>query len=108
VNFGGDAIQDTQVTTAAANASAPLGVGVVINVATRSGTNRFSGAANMVYQAKSWNGNNNEGGTSAVYKVAQPISRSVARFCRTAPGSSRTARTSIRYRRARTATQLSI
>ncbi len=32
VNFGGDAIQDTQVTTGGSDASAPLGVGVVINV----------------------------------------------------------------------------
>ena len=72
VNFGGDAIQDTQVTTGGSDASAPLGVGVVINVATPSGTNRFTGAANMVYQAESWNGNNNPGGTSAVYQLAQP------------------------------------
>jgi hypothetical protein len=72
VNFSEDAIKDTQVKTGGDDASAPLGVGVVINVATQSGTNRFNGAASMVYQARSWNGNNNPGGTSAVYEVEQP------------------------------------
>jgi len=72
VNFGSDAIQDTQVTTGGSDASAPLGVGVVINVVTASGTNRYTGAANLVYQARAWNGNNNPGGTSAVYQLVQP------------------------------------
>ena len=72
VNFSEDAIKDTQVKTGGDDASAPLGVGVVINVATQSGTNRLSGAGSMVYQARSWNGNNNPGGTSAVYTLAQP------------------------------------
>ena len=68
-----DAIDDTQVKTGGVDASAPLGVGVVINVATPSGTNQFKGAASTSYQAKGWSGNNAAaGGRSAYSKIFQP------------------------------------
>ena len=72
VNASTDAIQDTQVKTGGADASQPLGVGVVINLATQSGTNELRGAASTIYQARRWNGNNNPTGTSAVYNIVQP------------------------------------
>jgi hypothetical protein len=68
-----DAIADTQVKTGGVDASAPLGVGVVINIATPSGTNRFKGAASTTYQSKAWNGNNAAAGGQSVYNsVFQP------------------------------------
>ena len=67
-----DAIDDTQVKTGGVDASAPLGVGVVINVATPSGTNQLKGAVSSNYQGEGWNGNNaDEGGRSSFVKVFQ-------------------------------------
>ena len=42
-----DAVADSQVKTGGADASAPAGLGVVFNVTTRVGTNRFSGTAGV-------------------------------------------------------------
>jgi hypothetical protein len=73
VGLSTDAIEDTQVKTGGVDASAPLGVGVVINIATPSGTNQFKGAASTVYQSKSWNDNNAAAGGQSVYnRVFQP------------------------------------
>jgi len=72
VNFNTDAIEDTQVKTGGGDASQPLGVGLVINVATQSGTNTIRGSAGAIYQARSWNGNNNPSGTSGVFDIVQP------------------------------------
>jgi hypothetical protein len=44
MQLSAEAFQDVQVKAAGMNASSPLGLGAVINVATRSGTNRLSGA----------------------------------------------------------------
>jgi hypothetical protein len=73
VGLSTDAIEDTQVKTGGVDASAPLGVGVVINIATPSGTNQLKGSASTLYQAKSWNGNNAAPKGQSVYtKVFQP------------------------------------
>lgn len=53
-----DIIQDVQVKTGGVDASAPMGVGMVMNVMTKSGGNRFSGSAGMAYQPFEWNDNN--------------------------------------------------
>lgn len=65
-------IQDVQIKTAGAEASAPLGQGAVINMVTRSGTNRLSGAAALRGQSRRWASNNNPGGTAATYDTMQP------------------------------------
>jgi hypothetical protein len=73
VGLSSESIDDTQIKTGGVDASAPLGVGVVINIATPSGTNQIKGSASMSYQAKGWNGNNAAaGGKSAYSKVVQP------------------------------------
>ena len=73
VGLSTDSIEDTQVKTGGVDASAPLGVGVIINIATPSGTNTFKGAASTIYQAKAWNGNNAaQGGQSVYNRVFQP------------------------------------
>jgi outer membrane receptor protein involved in Fe transport len=66
-----ETMEDVQVTTAASDASTPLGVGVVINMATQSGTDALKGSAGMIFTPKSWNGNNNPGGTTATRSIFQ-------------------------------------
>jgi hypothetical protein len=72
VGANSDMIEDTQVKTGGVDASQPLGIGLIINLATQSGTNRLKGSAATIYQARSWNGDNNPRGTSAVYDIVQP------------------------------------
>ncbi|MCA1586945.1 MAG: hypothetical protein LC791_19965 [Acidobacteria bacterium] len=58
VAMGNDVISDVQVKTGGVDASSPMGVGMVMNVLTKSGGNRFSGSATYAYQPYDWNGNN--------------------------------------------------
>ncbi len=58
VAMGTDIISDVQVKTGGVDASSPMGVGMVMNVLTKSGGNRFSGSAAYAYQPYNWNGNN--------------------------------------------------
>ncbi|MGH9159579.1 MAG: TonB-dependent receptor domain-containing protein [Vicinamibacteraceae bacterium] len=66
IQFNTDLIQDVQVTTAANDASAPLGLGAIINVATRSGTNDLRGAFNATFQPKRLNDRNSMGTSATV------------------------------------------
>lgn len=72
VAFNPELIADVQVRTAGVDASAPIGTGAVINVATKSGTNKLAGTANVAYQARRWNGSNVPGGTSPSVQLVQP------------------------------------
>jgi len=65
VQFSTDAIEDVQIKTAAIDASAPLSVGVVVNTATKSGTNVFKGSVGVVGTPRGWNGNNADAGGSS-------------------------------------------
>ena len=58
VAMGADMVSDTQVKTGGVDASAPMGVGLNINVITKSGGNTFKGSGAFAYQPNSWNGNN--------------------------------------------------
>jgi hypothetical protein len=58
VAMGTDIVSDVQVKTGGVDASSPMGVGMVMNVLTKSGGNRFSGSAGYAYQPFNWNGNN--------------------------------------------------
>jgi hypothetical protein len=64
VNIVPLAIADIQVKTATVDAASPLGVGAVISVATRSGTNRVSGAVALDRQDKKWSSSDPTAGTS--------------------------------------------
>ena len=66
VAMGTDIVQDVQVKTGGVDASAPMGVGMVMNVLTKSGGNRFSGSAGYAYQPFNWNGNNVQNCTTFV------------------------------------------
>lgn len=72
VSFSTEAIADVQVKTAIADASVPLGVGVVADVVTRSGTNDFHGTASLIYQNRNWNDSNLSGGTPPRVSLLQP------------------------------------
>jgi hypothetical protein len=58
VGMGTDVIQDVQIKTGGVDASAPMGVGMVMNVITKSGGNVFNGSFSYAYQPYKWNGNN--------------------------------------------------
>jgi hypothetical protein len=60
-----DVVDDIQIKTAGIDASAPLGVGGIINIATASGTNHVKGAATLAIEPKAWNSSNTPGGTSS-------------------------------------------
>lgn len=62
IAISSDAIEDVQVKVAASDASAPLGNGVVINVATPSGTNVLRGALSGAYTNRDWSADNNPAG----------------------------------------------
>ena len=66
VGMGTDMMGDVQVKTGGVDASAPMGVGMVINVTTKSGGNRFSGSGAFQYQPFNWNGNNVDNCTTFV------------------------------------------
>jgi hypothetical protein len=65
VNLNTDAIDDIQIKTSGVDASAPLGLGGIVNIATASGTDRVAGSATLFVQPQRWNGSNNPGGTSS-------------------------------------------
>ncbi|HEX3703234.1 MAG TPA: TonB-dependent receptor [Vicinamibacterales bacterium] len=71
LNLNADTVRDLQIQTSGVDASAPLGIGGVINIATASGTNRLSGAATAFFQPRSWNGSNTPGGTSSTVDQKQ-------------------------------------
>jgi hypothetical protein len=66
-----ETIADAQVKTGGIDASAPLGTGVVVNIATQSGTNLVKGSGAMAITPRSWNGDNTPNGTSAINEIFQ-------------------------------------
>ena len=74
--LSGEAIADTNVKLGGVDASAPMGYGLVINMAAKSGGNTFSGSAAYTGQPFSWNDDNSierEGisGTAGTRRVRQ-------------------------------------
>jgi hypothetical protein len=69
--FGSGTFADIQVTTGAPQASAPLGLGPIVNVATRSGTDRRQGSAAFAWQPRRWNADNAEGGETLTVETRQ-------------------------------------
>jgi hypothetical protein len=72
VNFSNEILEDVQVKVGGVDASAPLGNGAVINMVTKSGTNDMRGTASFSARARSWNANNNPGGTTTDFESVQP------------------------------------
>jgi hypothetical protein len=71
ISLNTDSIDDIQIKTAGIDASAPLGVGGIINIAAASGTNQLKGVATLFVQPRSWNASNNPGGTSSTVDQRQ-------------------------------------
>lgn len=71
INLSTEAIHDVQVKIGAMDASTPIGVGAVMSVVTRSGTNRLDGGVGFAYQGEGWNDNNVPGGTANAFAIAQ-------------------------------------
>ena len=74
--LSGEAIADTNVKLGGVDASAPMGYGLVINMAAKSGGNTFSGSAAYTGQPFAWNDDNSierEGisGTAGTRRVRQ-------------------------------------
>ena len=67
-----DTVADVQVKTGGVDASSPLGSGAVINVATKTGTDRLKGAVSAIFTPESWNGNNAGAGSVRYNEVFQP------------------------------------
>ena len=49
ISLNTDAIDDMQIKTSGVDASSPLGIGGIVNIAMANGTNRLNGAATMVF-----------------------------------------------------------
>mgnify|MGYP002630413794 CR=1 FL=1 len=65
VSMGADMVQDIQVKTGGVDAASPMGVGLVMNIVTKSGGNSFRGSSAFAYQPFNWNGNNVDNCTEA-------------------------------------------
>jgi len=103
--FARETFEDVQVKTSSIDASAPLGFGPIVDIVTRTGTNRWRGSFGITFQPKAWNGRNTPGGETLTVAVAQtdfavggPVSReqmwffASGRLARNATGNSRAAR----------------
>jgi hypothetical protein len=66
-----ETVADVQVKTGGLDASAPLGTGVVVSLATQSGTNQLKGSMATAATPRSWNGDNTPTGTSAINEIFQ-------------------------------------
>lgn len=64
MGMGGDTVQDVEIKLGGADASTPLGTGVVMNVVTPRGQNQLKGSATYSFQPLAWNGDNTRGGAS--------------------------------------------
>lgn len=71
VNLNSDAVDDLQIKTSGVDASTPLGIGGIINIATASGTNRVSATGTISVQPRAWNASNTPDGTSSTVDQSQ-------------------------------------
>lgn len=72
ISLSPEALGDVQVKTGGVDASSPTAMGMVINVATRTGTDQFRGNVALAFTPQSWNGNNTPNGTSQTAETWQP------------------------------------
>jgi len=72
ISMSTESLGDIQVKTGANDASSPAAMGMVINMATPTGGDRYKGAASFLISPLSWNGENNPGGVSAISQAYQP------------------------------------
>jgi hypothetical protein len=66
VNMSTFGVADTQVTTGGADATVPIGLGVVMDVTSKSGTDQLRGNAGSSFQGRAWNADNAPGGIPTI------------------------------------------
>jgi hypothetical protein len=64
-------ISDVQIRTSAVDASAPLGLGAIVDIVSASGSDRVAGAGTFLYQPRQWNDNNVETGFPQITRLRQ-------------------------------------
>ena len=72
ISIGNEALGDIQIKTGANDASSPAAMGMVINLASPTGSDQFHGALSWVIGPTALNANNAPGGTTASTEVEQP------------------------------------
>ncbi len=72
VNFSALSVSDSQAKTGGGDSSQPVGLGVVLSIETKTGTNKFHGAIGGSYQNRSWNGNNDPQGVPTISEGFDP------------------------------------
>ena len=72
ISISTEALGDIQVKTGAVEASSPSAMGMVINMATPTGSNQFHGVASLLWSPRALTANNTPGGQSAVSEAVQP------------------------------------
>jgi hypothetical protein len=65
IGMSTDTLEDVQVKSAVSDASAPIGNGAVMNIATPTGSNSIKGSAAYVYANRDWHAENNPNGQSS-------------------------------------------
>jgi len=72
ISIPNEALGDIQIKTGANDASSPAAMGMVINLASPTGSDQFHGSVLYLFGPSSLNANNAAGGTSAVESTQQP------------------------------------
>jgi hypothetical protein len=72
ISIGNESLGDIQIKTGANDASSPAAMGMVINLASPTGGNRFHGGLVYLFGPGAWNANNTPGGTTALTAAEQP------------------------------------
>ena len=72
ISIGNEALGDIQIKTGANEASSPSAMGMVINLASPTGSDQFHGVVAWLLGPTTWNANNAPGGTTASTQVNQP------------------------------------
>lgn len=72
ISISTESLADIQIKTGGQDASSPAAMGMVINIASPTGSDEFHGAASLMITPLSWNANNTPGGVSAASSGLQP------------------------------------
>jgi len=72
ISISNESLGDIQIKTGANDASSPAAMGMVINMSSPTGSDRFHGSLVWLYGPSALNANNASGGTSAVTSTQQP------------------------------------
>jgi hypothetical protein len=72
ISISNESLGDIQIKTGANDASSPAAMGMVINLASPTGSDQYHGAVVWLFGPEAWNGNNAASGTTAYTQTEQP------------------------------------